>query len=92
MRVDAGGSARELGAKEVGVRRQSADPGDELTHRLAGLCLVDARVVELAFQPHQPRPPGDGNGDVVLGENGDDITRRQRDVVGRVALEDRLAY
>ena len=56
-----------------------------------GLQLVDAGRVDLAFERDQARLARHRDAHVLLAVDGDDVARREGDVVGLVALQDRLA-
>ena len=53
--------AREFRAEQIGVRAQAADARDQLAQGLARLGAIDARIGELAFQPHILGLLGDGH-------------------------------
>ena len=82
--------AVELGPEEVGVTGHAAHACHQLAQGLALLDLVEAAVLELALEADVDAAALDGDGDVVLGEDGDDVTRLEDEVVLGIALDDGL--
>ena len=82
--------AAEVEAVDVGLRREAAGADEQLLERLARLQLVDAGGVDLALERDQPRLARHRDAHVLLAVDGDDVARRERHVVGLVALQDTL--
>lgn len=77
---------REFGAIQVGVRGHAAQPGQQLRQGFARFDLINPGRGDFAFDTHQAGLAVLRYSQVLLGQDGDDVSGLQRQVVLGIAV------